>query len=170
MLSFQIQHCLMLGRPDMPKKAFQVQLSIAERARLQAITSSGSATAHTHIHARILLKADEGPDGPAWTDAMISSALDVGMSTVARVRQAAVQDGLDAALHRKLPNRVYPRSLDGAGEAHLVALTCSTPPDGAGRWSLRLLADRMVELGVTERLSHETVRRTLKKTNSSPGE
>jgi len=153
----------------MPKKAFQVQLSIAERARLQALITQGSATAHTHIHARILLKADEGPDGPAWTDAMISTALDVGMSTVARVRQAAVQEGLDAALHRNVPARVYPRTLDGAGEAHLVALTCSTPPEGAGRWSLRLLADQMVELDYVATISHETVRQTLKKTNSNPG-
>lgn len=154
---------------DMPKKTFQVQLSLAERARLQALVSHGSATAHTHIHARILLKADEGSDGPAWTDAMISTALDVGMSTVARVRQAAVQEGLDAALQRKVPTRLYPRTLDGTGEAHLVALTCSTPPEGAGRWSLRLLAERMVELDYVEAISHETVRQTLKKTNSSPG-
>jgi hypothetical protein len=153
----------------MPKKTFQVQLSLAERARLQALVSNGSATAHTHIHARILLKADQGPEGPAWTDAMISSALDVGMSTVARVRQTAVQQGLEAALQRKLPKRVYSRSLDGAGEAHLVALACSTPPQGAGRWSLRLLAERMVELEYVETISHETVRQTLKKTNSNPG-
>lgn len=153
----------------MPKKTFQVQLSLAERARLQALVTHGSATAQTHIHARILLKADEGLDGPAWTDAMISSALDVGMSTVARVRQTAVQAGLDAAVQRKLPKRVYPRTLDGAGEAHLVALTCSTPPEGAGRWSLRLLADRMVELEYVAAISHETVRQTLKKTNSSHG-
>jgi len=153
----------------MPKKTFQVQLSLAERARLQALVSNGTATAHAHIHARILLKADEGPDGPAWTDAMISSALDVGMSTVARVRQTAVQDGLDAALQRRLPKRVYPRTLDGVAEAHLVALTCSTPPEGAGRWSLRLLADQMVELDYVEAVSHETVRQTLKKTNSSRG-
>src|SRR2546426_9999127 len=109
----------------MPKKTFPVQLSLAERAWLQALVTNGSSTAHAHIHARILLKADEGPDGPAWTDAMISSALDVGLSTVARVRQAAVQQGLDAAVQRRLPKRVYRRSLDGAAEAHLVALTCS---------------------------------------------
>jgi hypothetical protein len=154
----------------MPKKTFQVQLSLAERARLQALVTNGSATAHTHIHARILLKADQGPDGPAWTDAMISTALDVGMSTVARVRQTAVQEGLDTALQRKLPKRVYLRTLDGAGEAHLVALACSTPPEGAGRWSLRLLADQMVELDYVATISHETVRQTLKKTNSSRGE
>jgi hypothetical protein len=153
----------------MPKKTFQVQLSLAERARLQTLVTNGSATAHTHIHARILLKADEGPDGPAWTDAMISSALSVGMSTVARVRQTAVQEGLSAAVQRKLPKRVYARTLDGAAEAHLVALACSTPPEGAGRWSLRLLADQMVELDYVDTVSHETVRQTLKKTNSNPG-
>jgi hypothetical protein len=154
----------------MPKKTFQVQLSLAERARLQVLVTNGSATAHSHIHARILLKADAGPDGPAWTDAMISSALDVGMSTVARVRQTAVQDGLETALQRRLPKRVYQRTLDGVAEAHLLALTCSTPPEGAGRWTLRLLAERMVELDYVEAVSHETIRQTLKKTNSSPGE
>ena len=153
----------------MPKKTFQVQLSLAERARLQTLVSSGSSSAHTHIHARILLKADQGLDGPGWTDAMICSALDVGMSTVARVRQTAVQQGLDAALQRKLPHRVYTRALDGAAEAHLVALACSTPPEGAGRWTLRLLAERMVELAYVEAVSHETVRQTLKKTNSNRG-
>ena len=153
----------------MPKKVFQVQLSLAERARLQALVTNGSATAHSHIHARILLKADAGPDGPAWTDAMISSALDVGLSTVARVRQSAVQDGVETALQRRLPKRVYQRTLDGVAEAHLLALTCSTPPEGAGRWSLRLLAERMVELHYVEAVSHETVRQTLKKTNSNPG-
>src|SRR5713101_7635788 len=107
-------------RPVMPKKTFQVQLSLADRARLEALVTNGSATAHTHIHARILLKADQGPDGPGWTDAMICSALDVGMSTVARVRQTAVQQGLEAALQRKLPTRVYTRTLDGAAEAHLL--------------------------------------------------
>ena len=100
---------------------------------------------------------------------MISSALDVGMSTVARVRQTALQEGLSAALQRKLPKRVYQRSLDGAAEAHLVALACSTPPEGAGRWTLRLLAERMVELEYVEAVSHETVRQTLKKTNSNRG-
>jgi hypothetical protein len=153
----------------MPKKTFQVQLSLVERARLHTLVNSGSSSAHTHIHARILLKADQGPDGPGWTDAMICSALDVGMSTVARVRQTAVQQGLDAALQRKAPIRVYTRSLDGAAEAHLVALACSTPPEGAGRWSLRLLAERLVELEYVEAVSHETVRQTLKKTNSSRG-
>jgi hypothetical protein len=153
----------------MPKKTYQVRLSVDERADLQAILTRGSTPASVQTHARILLKADEGPDGPGWTDAMIHTALDVGAATVARIRQTAVQEGVDAALHRKLPERDYPRRLDGAGEAHLIALACSTPPEGAGRWSLRLLADRMVALDYTEMISHETVRRTLQKTNSNPG-
>jgi hypothetical protein len=153
----------------MPKKAFQVQLTVAERCRLQAVVASGTATAHAHTHARILLKADAGPDGPAWTDAMIHTALDVGMSTVARTRQTAVQQGIEAALQRKPTERVYQRALDGAGEAHLVALTCGAPPKGAGRWTLRLLADRLVELGYVDAISYETVRQTLKKTTSSRG-
>jgi len=153
----------------MPKKAFQVQVTLAERTRLQTLVSTGSATAHAMTHARILLKADEGPDGPAWTDVMIHAALDVGLATIARVRQTAVQEGLDAALQRKAPRRSYERALDGVGEAHLIALACSTPPDGAGRWTLRLLADRMVTLEYVDAISHETVRQTLKKTNSNPG-
>lgn len=153
----------------MPKKTNVVELSVAQRADLEALVHSGVATAHTHTHARILLKADAGPDGPVWTDKMICQALDVGASTVARVRQTFVQQGLTAALERKLPERVYERVLDGAAEAHLVALTCSTPPQGAGRWSLRLLADRMVELQYVDAVSYETVRRTLKKTNSNRG-
>ena len=148
---------------------YGVRLDPEAREQLLALVHTGRAAAVKLLHARILLKADEGPDGPAWTDAMISSALDVSMSTVARVRQTAVQQGLDAALQRKLPKRLYPRALDGAGEAHLVALACSTPPEGAGRWSLRLLAETMVELDYVETISHETVRQTLKKTNSSPG-
>lgn len=153
----------------MPKKSFVVELSIAERAELDTLIRTGSCSAHTNMHARILLKADAGPDGPAWTDKMISIALDVGMATAARVRQAFVQHGLHAALERKPAQRMYERVLDGAAEAHLIALTCSTPPQGAGRWSLRLLAERMVELEYVDAVSHETVRRTLKKTNSSPG-
>jgi Homeodomain-like domain len=153
----------------MPKKAFQVQLTVAERARLQTLVSTGSATAHAITHARILLKADQGPDGPGWTDAMIHRALDVGLATVARVRQTAVQEGVDAALQRKATRRQYERALDGVGEAHLLALACSTPPDGAGRWTLGLLADRMVALEYVDAISHETVRQTLKKTNLSRG-
>ena len=153
----------------MPKKINVVALSIAQRIELETLIRSGTCSAHTHTHARILLKADAGADGPAWTDKMICLALDVGASTVARVRQTFVETGLSAALARQSPQRVYERALDGAAEAHLIALTCGAPPEGAGRWSLRLLADRMVELEYVEAVSHETVRRTLKKTNSNRG-
>lgn len=148
----------------MPKKAYQVQLTIMERERLRELIRTGTSTAHAHIHARILLKADCGSDGPGWTDAMIASTLDIGPATVGRVRQTYVQDGIDAALQRKPTRRVYERALDGVGEAHLIAITCSEPPAGADRWTLRLLADRMVELGYVPHLSYETVRQTLKKT------
>lgn len=153
----------------MPKKTFQVQLSLESRLDLHTLVTTGTSTAHAITHARILLKADEGLDGPAWTDQMIGSALDVGVATVARVRQTYVRDGLAAALERKATRRVYTRGLDGEQEAHLVALTCGAPPEGAGRWSLRLLADRLVELNYVDTISHETVRQTLKKTNSNRG-
>jgi len=153
----------------MSRKVYQVVLSAEERARLTALVRSGTHSASTTTHARILLKADRSDDGPGWTDAMIVQALDVGLSTVARARQAYAAGGLDAALTPKPSTRYYERALDGAQEAHLVALTCGEPPAGAGRWSLRLLADRMVELGFVETISHETVRQTLKKTNSNPG-
>ena len=119
--------------------------------------------------ARILLKADRSDSGPGWTDAAIAGALDVGLSTVARVRQRYGEAGLTAALARKGPDRVYERKLDGAGEAHLIALTCGAPPAGRTRWTLKLLADRLVALEVVEAISYETVRRTLKQTTSSPG-
>jgi transposase len=153
----------------MPKKTYHVVLSADERMQLTAIIASGSSSAHRHTHARILLKADRSEDGPGWTDQMIVQALDVGRSTVERVRQAYAQSGLDAALQRKPTSRSYERSLDGVAEAHLVALVCGDPPKGAGRWSLRLVADRLVELGYVETISHETVRKTLKKTNLSLG-
>jgi hypothetical protein len=119
--------------------------------------------------ARILLKADHGEGGPGWSDAAIAGALDVDPSTVLRVRRQCVTEGLDAALERKRPDRVYERTLDGVGEARLIALACSVPPEGHAQWSLRLLADQLVRLEVVETISYETVRQTLKKTTSSRG-
>ena len=118
---------------------------------------------------RILLKADQGPNGPAWVDDAIADAVEVSQSTVARVREEFVEQGLDAALQRRAPRRQYQRKLDGAQEAHLVALACSTPPTGQARWSLRLLADKLVELDIVADVSYQTVRRILKKTSSSRG-
>jgi Homeodomain-like domain len=115
------------------------------------------------------LKANQGEAGPSWTDAAIGAALEVNPATVARVRMRYVAAGLDAAIYRKPPVRQYRRRLDGEQEARLVALTCSAPPEGHKRWTLRLLADRLVALGVVESVSYETVRQVLKQTGSSRG-
>ncbi len=149
-------------------KRYIVRLDVTERAVLTDLISTGVAAARTLTHARILLKADQGPDGPGWTDVQIAAALDVSVSTIERVREALVTAGPDAALWRRRPP-VRPRKLDGAGEAHLVALACSTPPDGRARWTMRLLAEGLVELAVVEAICPETVRLTLKKTASSRG-
>lgn len=122
------------------------------------------ASARRLSHARILLKADQGEGGAAWSDAAIAGALEIHPATVARVRQRFVAEGLEAALDRRAPRRAYARKLDGAQEAHLVALTCGTPPEGHTRWSLRLLTDELVRLEVVDTVSHETVRQTLQQT------
>jgi transposase len=116
-----------------------------------------------------LLKADEGEDGPAWTDEAIADAFETSVPTVARARVRCVKEGLEAALRRRPARRHRSRKLDGEKEAHLIALVCGAPPEGQQRWSLRLIAERLVELQHVEAISHETVRRALKKTNSSLG-
>jgi transposase len=151
------------------KKKYIVTLTGEERQTLQEMLSRGKAAARKLMHARILLKADAAPGGVAWNDQRIAEALDVGRATVERVRKEFVEEGLDAALERRRPRRLYARKLDGDGEAHLVALACQKPPDGRRRWTLQLLADRMVQLEYVEEISYQTVRRTLKKTNSSLG-
>jgi Homeodomain-like domain len=153
----------------MRKTTYAVALTEEERARLRTLLGRGEAPARMLTHARILLKANQGEGGPGWSDAAIAGALEVHPDTVARVRRAYVGAGLAAALARKAPKRVYPRTLDGAAEAHLVAVACSTPPSGRERWTLRLLADELVRLEIVETVSHETVRRTLKQTPSSRG-
>lgn len=146
---------------------YAVRLSDVERARLRTLIGQGAGAARTLTHARILLKADRSDAGPGWTDAAIADAVEVHPATVGRVRRAYVDAGLDSALERKLPERVYERCLNGDGEARLIALACGTPPEGHARWTLRLLADELVRLEVVETVSHETVRRTLKQTISS---
>lgn len=148
---------------------YRVTLTPDERAHLEALISAGSAPARTITHARILLKADASPAGPAWEDAAIQQALDCSLSTIHRVRQRFVDAGFTAALHRHVPPGPRLPKLDGELEAHLVALTCGDPPAGRARWSLRLLADRFVALGYIEDISHETIRLVLKKTKLSPG-
>jgi transposase len=151
------------------RKRHIVVLSEEERARLHTMIGRGVAPASALTHARILLKANQGEAGPGWTDQAIATALEVHPATVARIRQHYVTAGLDAARHRKSPARQYHRTLDGAQEARLAALACSAPPEGRKRWTLRLLADRLVELEVVETISHETVRQALKQTGSSRG-
>ena len=145
-------------------KKYRVTLTPEERAELQRMVGSGKAAARKLNHARILLKADEGWGGPGLTDEEVAEEVESGLVTVARVRRRFVEQGLEAALVPKPPARVYARKLDGDGEAHLVALACSSPPAGRKRWTLQLPADRLVAPGHAEGgLSYETVRRTLKK-------
>ena len=152
----------------MPKR-YVVTLTDEEREQLTALVTKGKAAARALIHARVLLKADQSPGSPAWTDERIREALDIGLCTVMRVRERFVEEGLEAALRPRTPAKPRPRKLDGHREAQLITLACSEAPAGRGRWTLRLLADRLVELGCVDALSHETVRRTLKKTRSSRG-
>jgi transposase len=147
-------------------KKYRVTLTEEERKTLEQLISRGKGAARKLLHARILLKADENV---GWSDERISEALDVSLSTIGRVRERFVEEGLEVALERKAPQRVYQRRLDGAQEAHLVALVCSPPPEDRGRWTLQLLADKMVELEYVESVSKETIRQTLKKMNLSPG-
>ena len=151
------------------RKRYTVVLSESERARLHTLIGQGAGPARALTHARILLKANQGEAGPSWTDAAIGAALEVNPATVARVRMRYVAAGLDAAVYRKPPARQYRRRLDGEQEARLVALTCSAPPQGHKRWTLRLLADRLVELQLVESVSYETVRQVLQQTSSSRG-
>jgi transposase len=151
-------------------KKYKVTLTAEERNSLQDLIAAGKAAAQKLAHARILLKADAAPGGPAWTDACIAEAVEVNVATVERVRERFVEQGLDAALDRKKQRRPSrERKLDGQAEARLVALACSEPPLGRDRWTLRLLADKLVELEVVDTVCTETVRQVLKKTNSSRG-
>jgi len=138
---------------------YVVNLSADERDRLRALLRTGRPPARRAARARVLLKADEG-----LSDAQIAAAVGIGIATVHRIRQRCVEEGLEAALGER-PRSGAPAHLSGAQQAHLIALACSTPPEGRTRWTLRLLADRLVELKVTDRCSYETVRRVLKKTS-----
>jgi transposase len=144
-------------------KRYRVTLTAEEREALGGMISRGKADARKLAHARVLLQADASEGGPDWTDTRIAEAVRVSVRTIERVRQRFVEDGLEAALLPKPSRRVYARKLDGEQEAKLVAVACSGPPEGKQRWTLRLLAERMVALEVVPELSHETVRQTLKK-------
>jgi transposase len=150
---------------ERPMKKYIVKLTDEERNGLERIISTGKDAARKILHARILLKADESKEGPCWKDEQISEALEVSLSTIFRVRQRFVEGGTDAAISRHPGSGIRDPKVDGEREAHLVALTCSTAPEGQVRWTLRMLADKMVELEYIDTISHETVRRTLKKMN-----
>ena len=151
------------------REKFTVVLTAEERADLTRLVTTGHHAARTLTHARILLQTDTCSDGPAWTDAEIRTGLGVSERTVARVRRAFVDEGLDAALHRRPRSVPKARKLDGRAEAHLLALQCSVPPEGRDRWTLALLTEHFVALGISPPVSDETVRRTLKQTVLSPG-
>jgi hypothetical protein len=150
-------------------KKYIVELTNEERQHLEKLTSSGIAPARTVTRAHILLKSDNSQAGPIWKYEQICAAYNVTPVTVMNVRKSFVERGLQATLSRKKPEREYPHALDGEAEAHLIALACSAPPEGRRVWSLRLLRDRFVRLGLVKSVSHETIRTTLKKMSSSPG-
>src|SRR5216683_697650 len=150
------------------RKMYRVKLFGEERGYLEELLRVGKAAARTLLHARILLKADEGPGGPAWNDDQIVEALEVSRSTVERVRTRCVEEGPDVALRPRPSRQLRLRKLDGAQEAHLIAVACSPAPQGRKRWTLRLLADKAVELDIVDAVSYETVRRTLKKNDLKP--
>src|SRR5262245_54574929 len=142
-------------------KKYHVQLSAAERTQVDSLIRTGTAPARTQIHARILLKADCAAQGAAWPDNVIAQACDVSTATIERVRKLFVTQGLDVALYRRRPQGSSPRrKLDGRQQAHLIAVTCGPPPDGQERWTLALLADRLVELQIVDAIARETVRQT----------
>jgi transposase len=151
-------------------KKYVVELTKDERKRLRRVISAGAAPARMLNRARILLKADLGEhsEGRVLIDRQIAGMLETSTATVQRVRERFCTQGLDAALERSVPDRLYKRTLDGRAEARLIALACSEAPGGRDRWSMRLLADKAVELGIVESVSHETVRKTLKKTSYVP--
>ena len=154
----------------MPKK-YIIELTLAERKMLRGLVLGKRVAARKRQHAQILLKANQAEGPPAWTDKQIAEAFDVKPLTVERIRKRCVEHGLEDALERR-QNPYGPlkrRKLDGAAEARLIQIACSAPPDGRERWTMQLLADKLVELTVVKSVSDETVRTTLKKTCSGPG-
>lgn len=146
-----------------------VRLDAAEREELETVLRGKRVAAERRLRARVFLKADEGPQGPAWSDTAIAEAFEISVSKVQRLRWRLVEEGMATALVRRPSPQARPRKLDGAQEARLVTVACSAPPAGRARGTLQLLADQLVALEVVDTISDETVRRTLKKTLSSRG-
>jgi transposase len=151
-------------------KKYIVLLNPEEREKLTRIITAGRGPARLFTHTRILLKADQSVGAPGWSDEKISEALDITVQTIERLRKQLVEEGFDQVLSRReYKQKVSRKKIDGDVEAHLVALACSSPPEGRARWTLRLLADSIIELEYVDSISHETVRQTLKKTKLSLG-
>lgn len=155
----------------MPKIKYRFSLSQEERDEIKSIAAKGKHNSQKVLNALILLNYDEdAPEPRTLGEQEIANVLKVSAMKIHRVKQRFVEEGLDIALNGRERERVYERKADGDFEAHLIALSCSKPPEGQAQWSLRLLADKVVELGYIESVSYETVRRVLKKTKLSPGE
>jgi transposase len=151
-------------------KKYIVQLDAQQHQMLESLLGGGKESARSQMHARIVLKADQGVQGPSWTDEQIAEALEVGRATVERVRKRFVEGGLlDALVRRPQPERPEQRKMDGELEARLVALACSQTEGGQKRWTMRMLAEKLVQLGYVDQISHNTVWMTLKKMNSNRG-
>ena len=149
----------------MPKKKYIVDLTKSERAELEQLTKKGKIAAYKMNHARILLLADVNQPEGGWTDLKISEALNVSQATIERVRQRFVESGIESALTRREQKNRRRQIIDGEKEAYLIAIACSETPMGQAKWTLQMLADKMVELQYVEKVSRETIRKTLKKTN-----
>ena len=159
----------MMSAREPAVKRYVVRLSAEERVRLEALIRKGKSPAQRLAKARILLKADVSEAGEAWSDSRIVAALETSVSMVGRVRKQLVEEGFEAVLGRRQRNSpAVPKIFDGETEARLIALACSAPPDGYARWSLRLLEQKVVELGIVAAASDSTIGRTLKKTHCSP--
>ncbi len=156
-------------RRVVPDKKYRIELTTEEQQELKALVSKGRAAAYKQTHARILLLSDEARKDGGMTDEEVARSLQIASATVERVRRRCVEEGIESALGRREQQRRRPKKLDGAAEAHLIALSCGEPPEGRARWTLRLLADRLVECELVDSIHPETVRKTLKKTNSSLG-
>lgn len=149
----------------MSQKRYIVELSTEERSQLEKIIHAERMAAHKRHHAQMLLKLDEGPDGPGWRDAQVAEAFDCTVRSAERLRWRLVERGLEAALEHGNRGSYRAKALDGVAEAHTIALACSQAPEGHNRWTVRLLADQIVALGIVESCSHMAVQRVLKKTN-----
>jgi transposase len=153
----------------MPKKKYIVSLTASERNLLEQLTKKGKSAAYKMNHARILLKADINHKDGEWTDGQISESLNIAHATIERVRQRFVEEGMESALSRREQKKRRQKIIDGEKEAYLIAIACSETPAGKSNWTLKMLADKMIELNYVEQVSTETIRQTLKKTNLNLG-